>query len=84
VTNAAGGVIAALNTSGYSGLVTEEQLIKERLASLQTAAAAIGQLMTSHPNLLQSFVTDPNGAQLAAPAAKATPTRTKPKPASAR
>jgi IclR family pca regulon transcriptional regulator len=57
VVNAAGNVVAALNTSGYSGLVTPEQLIEDRLQHLQRAAVSIAGLMDRHPALLNSFVT---------------------------
>lgn len=50
-----GRTVAALNTSGYSGMVTPEQLIAERLPTLQAAAARIGQAIIRYP-ILQSIM----------------------------
>ncbi len=50
-----GKTIAALNTSGYTGLVTPEQLVAERLPELRAAAARIAHAMTRYP-ALQSII----------------------------
>lgn len=44
-------IVAALNSSGYTGMVTPEQLIEERLPALREAAAAIAASVTLHPAL---------------------------------
>ncbi|NNU82053.1 helix-turn-helix domain-containing protein [Halovulum dunhuangense] len=49
IRNAAGQTVAALNTSGYTGLVTPELLIAERLQELQAAAARIGHAIDRYP-----------------------------------
>lgn len=58
ILSASGKVIAALNTSGYSGLVTETQLIRERLSHLQGEAAELSRLIARYPVLLNSLATD--------------------------
>lgn len=46
---AAGGrTIAALNTSGYTGRTTPEQLIEERLQALRSSASQIGQAIARY------------------------------------
>lgn len=55
VLDLSGATVAALNSSGYSGLVTERQLVETRLAALQSAAAAISRLVNRHPVLLPSL-----------------------------
>lgn len=50
-----GHVIAALNTSGYSGRLTEEALIQERLTDLQASAAQIASILNRYPALLHSI-----------------------------
>jgi len=44
-------IVAALNSSGYTGMVTPEQLIEERLAPLRRAAEAIAASVALHPAL---------------------------------
>lgn len=46
-----GRTVAALNSSGYTGLVTPERLIGERLPELRAAALHIGQAMARYPIL---------------------------------
>lgn len=46
-----GVTIAALNTSGYTGLVTPEELIRERMPTLQQAASHIAFQLTRYPTL---------------------------------
>jgi IclR family pca regulon transcriptional regulator len=47
-----GNTIAALNSSGYTGLVTPERLISERLPDLQATASRIAHSIASYPVLL--------------------------------
>jgi IclR family pca regulon transcriptional regulator len=49
-----GHVVAALNTSGYSGRLTPDELIKNRLRDLQASAAQIAMMMNRYPTLLHS------------------------------
>jgi IclR family pca regulon transcriptional regulator len=44
-----GKTIAALNTSGYTGLVTPEKLVKERLQALRASAAQLAQSIARYP-----------------------------------
>ncbi len=44
-----GRTIAALNSSGYTGLVSPEQLVAERLAELQAASARLAHTITRYP-----------------------------------
>ena len=46
-----GKTIAALNTSGYTGIVTPDQLVTERLPALQQAASHISHQLTRYPTL---------------------------------
>lgn len=46
-----GRTIAALNTSGYTGIVTPEELIEKRLPALQETASHIAHQMTRYPML---------------------------------
>ncbi|MCB1332917.1 MAG: helix-turn-helix domain-containing protein [Roseivivax sp.] len=46
-----GTTVAALNTSGYTGIVTPETLIAERLPALQRAASHIAFQLTRYPTL---------------------------------
>jgi IclR family pca regulon transcriptional regulator len=46
-----GVVVAALNTSGYTGMVTPELLVKERLPALREAASHIAYQLTRYPTL---------------------------------
>lgn len=50
-----GRTIAALNTSGYTGKVTPESLVKERLPELREAASYIAHAITRYP-VLQSII----------------------------
>jgi IclR family transcriptional regulator, pca regulon regulatory protein len=50
-----GRVIAAVNTSGYSGQVTPESLAEDRLPELQKSAARIAELIVEHPLLLHAL-----------------------------
>lgn len=50
-----GGVIAALNTSGYTGKVTPETLVAERLPALREAASNIAHEIARYP-ILQSII----------------------------
>mgnify|MGYP000489128967 CR=1 FL=1 len=55
IRDAEGRTIAALNSSGYTGMVTPEQLIAERLPALREAAAHIGHEIVRFP-VLQSVL----------------------------
>ncbi|WP_083100997.1 IclR family transcriptional regulator domain-containing protein [Pseudophaeobacter leonis] len=46
-----GRTIAALNTSGYSGMIDADYLINERLSQLRTVASSIAQTLTRYPAL---------------------------------
>ncbi|WP_417683890.1 IclR family transcriptional regulator domain-containing protein [Roseibium sp.] len=50
-----GKTIAALNTSGYTGLVTPESLVAERLPELRAAASRISHAISRYP-ILQSII----------------------------
>jgi IclR family pca regulon transcriptional regulator len=52
-----GEVVAALNTSGYSGQVTVEMMIAKRLPVLRESALRIGATIARYPALLQSLNT---------------------------
>lgn len=51
IRTADGRMVAALNTSGYSGTVTPESLLAERLEALDAAAARIAQTLLRYPVL---------------------------------
>ena len=46
-----GRTVAALNSSGYTGLVSPESLVEERLPTLRAAASRIGHALTRYPVL---------------------------------
>lgn len=50
-----GETVAALNSSGYSGLVTPETLVAERLQELRAAASRISLALTRNP-ILESII----------------------------
>jgi IclR family pca regulon transcriptional regulator len=51
IRDAEGRTIAALNTSGYTGMVTPEMLIAERLPALREAASHIAHEINRYPAL---------------------------------
>lgn len=51
-----GNTVAALNSSGYSGLTTPEKMVNERLHELRLAASRIGEAVTRYP-VLTSILT---------------------------
>jgi len=55
VRSSRGDVVAALNTSGYSGRVDAHKLIDERLEYLRVAAQRVWRILESHPTLLRSL-----------------------------
>ncbi|OIQ65619.1 Pca regulon regulatory protein [mine drainage metagenome] len=55
ITDQSGRVVAAVNTSGYSGKLPIDQLIDSRLNDLRIAASRIGQIFTRYPVLLHSI-----------------------------
>jgi IclR family pca regulon transcriptional regulator len=50
-----GRVIAALNTSGYSGQITPAEMIRQRLPELRASAIRIAETMARSPVLLHSL-----------------------------
>jgi IclR family pca regulon transcriptional regulator len=50
-----GKVIAAMNSSGYTGLLTRQAMIEERLPELRASAATLTQVLRRHPALLHSL-----------------------------
>jgi len=46
-----GKTVAALNSSGYTGLISPENLVNERLPALRAAASRIGHSLTRYPVL---------------------------------
>lgn len=50
-----GNTVAALNTSGYTGVVTPEMLVVERLPTLRATASRIGHMIQRYP-ILQSVM----------------------------
>lgn len=46
-----GRTVAALNTSGYSGMLTESDIVAERLSELRAAASRIAVTLTRYPAL---------------------------------
>lgn len=52
-----GEVVAALNTSGYTGRVSVENLVDQRLEELRTASRRISQMLQRYPALYHSFPT---------------------------
>lgn len=50
-----GDVVAAINSSGYSGRVSVQSLTEERLEDLRQSAMVISRLLESHPVLMHSF-----------------------------
>jgi IclR family transcriptional regulator, pca regulon regulatory protein len=58
ISDSCGNVVAALNSSAYSGLFSEADLVRERLRALNEAAAEVSALVMRHPALLSSFLTD--------------------------
>jgi IclR family pca regulon transcriptional regulator len=57
IRGADGRVVAALNSSGYSGLVTPAQMVEGRLADLRAAAARIAASAARVPALSAVFNT---------------------------
>jgi IclR family pca regulon transcriptional regulator len=51
----AGRVVAAVNTSGYSPRLKPDDLLEQRLAEMQVAAARISTLLMRYPALLHSL-----------------------------
>ena len=51
IRNQQGRTVAALNSSGYTGLVTPERLVEERLPELRATASHIGHELARYPIL---------------------------------
>ena len=74
-----GEVVAAMNSSGYSGTLTRKAMIEDRLPKLRASAAALTQVLRRHPALLHSL--RPLGPQVPATAsAREGPNRVPPTP----
>lgn len=52
-----GQVVAALNSSGYTGRISTEQIVDQRLESLRHSAIQLSRVLESFPPLLNSFFT---------------------------
>jgi len=52
---ASGTVVGAINSSGYSGKVTIQRLIDQRLSELQNAASRLGEMLLRYPTLRHSL-----------------------------
>lgn len=52
IRDASGRTVAALNSSGYTGMVTPESLVAERLPTLQAIASRMAHAMSRYPVLL--------------------------------
>jgi IclR family pca regulon transcriptional regulator len=55
-----GTLVAALNTSAYTGQTSADQLIATRLRELQKSAKHLAQIFAHHPALLKSLQTAPD------------------------
>lgn len=55
VRGASGRTIAALNSSGYSGLLTAEELVAKRLPELRSSSARLAQTLSRYP-VLESII----------------------------
>lgn len=55
IRGASGRAIAALNSSGYSGLLTAEELVEKRLQELRLSATRLAQTMARYP-VLESII----------------------------
>jgi IclR family pca regulon transcriptional regulator len=55
IRNASGRTVAALNSSGYSGIVTAEELVEHRLAALRESAGRLAQTLMRYP-VLESII----------------------------
>jgi len=58
--DADGNVVAAINSSGYSGRQTGEMLVEKRLARLQQCARNVSSKLARYPNLVQSALRPPH------------------------
>lgn len=55
ILNDAGRIVAAVNSSGYSGMLTPEELVAQRLADLRGVAKSIALQLTRFPTLRAVF-----------------------------
>jgi IclR family pca regulon transcriptional regulator len=51
IINEAGKTVAALNSSGYSGMLSPQELVAERLTELRAVAKSIAQQINRFPTL---------------------------------
>jgi IclR family pca regulon transcriptional regulator len=65
-----GEVVAALNSSGYTGRLSIETMIEQRLEELRAAARRIAQMLQRYPALYHSFPAAPAPAAEPAPRAR--------------
>ena len=56
ITGPGGEVVAALNSSGFSGRVTIDAMVEQRLGELRTSAARIARVLDRHRPLLHSIM----------------------------
>jgi IclR family pca regulon transcriptional regulator len=71
-----GAVVAAINSSGYTGILTRKAMIEERLPRLRASAAALTQMLRRYPTLLHSL--RPIWPQMAASTGEDAASRPKP------
>ena len=66
-------VVAAINSSGYTGALTRAAMVEQRLPQLRASAAALAQVLRRHPALLHSLrpVCPPEDRDAVAPASEA-------------
>ena len=62
ILDAKGDVIAALNTSAYTGQSSADELVSTRLREMKKSSLALSQIFNSHPLLLKSLQTSPQPA----------------------
>ena len=58
ITLPSGRVVASLNSSGYTGRLTTDELVEKRLPYLRTAAAQVSDILEVHPALRESLQSD--------------------------
>ena len=66
-------VVAAINSSGYTGALTRAAMVEQRLPQLRASAAALAQVLRRHRALLHSLrpVCPPEDRDAVAPASEA-------------
>jgi IclR family pca regulon transcriptional regulator len=79
-----GEIVAAMNSSGYSGTLTHKAMIEERLPKLRASAAALTQVLRRYPALLHSLRPLGSSQMAASSPPKANPTSTRSRRAATR